>query len=230
MAGKTNRKEKLIAAAQSGNFLDVAYDIYQAEADKRKDLPLEMAALQNGGHINVIAEFAKLVNTPGSGPDFFTMRRVFEKTLPHIDAPMRDVMHCVLHLYQGAGQDMLAGAVFNSYIAYCKKDPARPMEAMQIIEDEHNQFADILPSTVAAGSRIDNPHYLAEALRLSQHTAKVLRRRAVLSLARIEWPKEANVTEEALAGLERSVTEVDDQILSGVVKSAFAFYQQDKIE
>ena len=228
MVDKANRKQKLIAAAQSGNFLGVVYNIYQVEADKRRDLPLKITALHNDGHINVIAEFAKLDNTPGSGPDFFTMRRVFEKALPHIDAPMRDVMHCVLHLYKVAGQDMTAGKIFNSYIAYCEKDPERPLEAMQIIEGEHDQFADILPSTVAAGSRIDNPHYLAEALRLSQHTAKVLRERAVLSLARIEWPKEANVPEEALAGLERSVAEVDDHILASVVKSAFAFYQQDK--
>ena len=228
MIDKANRKEKLIAAAKSGDFLDVAYDIYQAEADKRKDLPLEIAALHNDGHINVIAEFAKLDNRQGSGPDFFTMRDVFENTLPHIDAPMRDVMHCVLHLYQGAGQDMAAGTVFNSYIAYCEKDPVRPLQAMKIIEGEHDQFADILPSTIAAGSRIDNQHYLAEVLRLSRNPAKVLRRRAIFSLSRIAWPKEAKVPEEALAGLEKSVTEDDDEILASVIKSAFAFYQQDK--
>ena len=228
MVDKANRKEKLIAAAQSGNFLDVAYDIYQAEADKRKDLPLEMAALQNGSHINVVAEFAKLGNTPGGGPDFFTMRRVFEKILPHIDAPMKDVMRCVLHLYKSAGQNMAARTVFNSYIAYCEKDPARPLEAMKIIEGECDQFADILPSTITAGSRIDNQHYLAEALRLSRHPAKVLRRDAVFSLSRIVWPKGAKVSEEALAGLEKSVAEEDDEILASVIKSAFTFYQQDK--
>lgn len=228
MTDETNRKEKLITAAQSGDFLDVIYNIYRAEADARGDLPLEIAALHNDGHINVVAEFAKLDNTPGSSPDFFMIRRVFEKTLPHIDAPMRDVMHCVLHLYQGAGQDMTAGTVFNSYIAYCEKDPARSLEAMQIIEGEHDQFADILPSTVAAGSRIDNPHYLAEVLRLSRHSAKVLRRDAVFSLSRIVWPKGAKVSEEALAGLEKSVTEEEDEILASVIKSAFTFYQQDK--
>lgn len=228
MVDKANRKEKLIAAAKSGDFLDAVYKSDLAEPDERGDLPLEIAALHNDGHINVVAEFAKLGNTPGSGPDFFTMRRVFEKTLPHIDAPMRDVMHCVLHLYQGAGQDMTAGTVLNSYIAYCEKDPARPREAMQIIEGEHDQFADTLPSTVAAGSRIDNPHYLAEALRLSRHPAKVLRRWAVLSLASIEWPTGANVLEEVLAGLEKSATEEDDEILTSVIKSAFTFYQQDK--
>ena len=228
MVDKANRKQKLIAAAQSGNFLGVVYNIYQVEADKRRDLPLKITALHNDGHINVIAEFAKLDNTPGSGPDFFTMRRVFEKALPHIDAPMRDVMHCVLHLYKVAGQDMTAGKIFNSYIAYCEKGPARPLEAMQIIEGEHDQFADILPSTITAGSRIDNQHYLAEVLSLSRHPAKVLRRRAVFSLSHIAWPKGAKVPKEALAGLEKSVTEEDDQILASVIKSAFTFYQQDK--
>ena len=228
MVDDTNRKETLITAAQSGEFLDIAYNIYQFEADAHENFPLEMANLHNDGHINVIAEFAKLDNKPGIGPDFFTMRNVFEDTLPHIDAPMKDVMRCVLHLYQGAGQDMAAGTVFNSYIAYCEKDPARLLAAMKIIEGEHDQFADTLPSTIAAGSRIDNPHYLVEALRLSQHTAKVLRRRAVFSLARIEWPKEANVPKEALTGLEKSATEDDDEILASVIKSAFTFYQQDK--
>lgn len=228
MASKANRKEKLIAAFKNGDFLDAVYKSDLAETDEREDLPLEIAALHKDGHINVVAEFEKLGNKPGSGPDFFTMRRVFEKTLPHIDAPMRDIMRCVLHLYQGAGQDMLAGAVFNSYIAYCEKDPARPLEAMKIIEGEHDQFADILPSTIAAGSRIDNPHYLAEALRLGRHPAKVLRRLAVFSLARIEWPEGVNVPEEALAGLEKSATEEDDAILASVIKSAFTFYQQDK--
>ena len=160
MADEANHKEKLTAAAKNGDFLDAVYTNHPTEPDEREDLPLEIAALHNDGHINVIAEFAKLDNTQGSGPEFFMMRRVFEKTLPHIDAPMRDVMHCVLHLYKGSDQDMLAGRIFDSYIAYCEKDPARPREAMKIIEGEHDQFADTLPSTIAAGSRIDNQHYL----------------------------------------------------------------------
>ena len=228
MGDKANRKEPLIAASKRGDFLDAVYTSRPTEPDEREDFPLEIAALHNDGHINVVAEFAKLDNTQESGPDFFRMGRVFEKTLPHIDAPVRDVMHCVLHLYKGAGQDVLAGRIFDSYIAYCEKDPARPLAAMKIIEGEHDQFADILPSTVAAGSRIDNQHYLAAALRLGRHPAKVLRRRAVFALARIAWPKEATVPEEALAGLERSVTEEDDEILAHVIQSAFAFYQQDK--
>lgn len=228
MADEANRKELLISAFKSGDFLNAAYESYLAAPDGREDLPLEIAALHNDGHINVVAEFSKLENKQDGGPNFFMTRRIFEKALPYINAPLRDVMHCVLHLHKAAGQDMAAGIIFNGYIAHCEKDPARPLEAMNLIESEHEQFADIFPATVIAGSRINNPHFLAEVLRLTQHPAKVLRQRAVFSLSRIEWTKGASVPEEALEGLEKSVTENDDEILASVINSAFKFYQQDK--
>lgn len=108
MADKANRKEKLIAAFKSGDFLDAVYNIHQVELDEREDLPLEIATLHNDGHINVVAEFEKLDNTPGSGLGFFIKRNVFDAILPHIDAPTRDVMRCMLRLHKGAGA-MLGG-------------------------------------------------------------------------------------------------------------------------
>ncbi len=228
MADEENRKEILISAFKSGDFLNAVYESYLAAPDERENLSLEIADLHNDGHINVVAEFSKLENKQEGGHNFFMKRRIFEKALPYINAPLKDVMHCVLHLHKAAGQDMAAGIISDGYIAHCEKDPARPLEAMTLIESEHEQFADILPATVVAGSRKDNPYYMAELLRLSQHPAKVLRQRAVFSLSRIEWPKGASVQEEALAGLEKSAIENDDEILASVIKSAFKFYQQDK--
>lgn len=228
MADEANRKEILISASKSGDFLNAAYESYLAAPDEREDLPLEIAALHNDGHINVVAEFSKLEKKQEGGPNFFMTRRIFEKALPYINAPLRDIMHCVLHLRKAAGQNTVAGIIFDGYIAHCEKDPARPLEAMTLIESEHQHFADLFPATVIAGSRTNNPHFLAEVLRLSQHSAKVLRQRAVLSLSCLEWSKGASVPEEALVGLEKSVTENDDEILASVIKSAFKFYQQDE--
>ncbi|MGB5233807.1 MAG: hypothetical protein WBN85_01325 [Candidatus Macondimonas sp.] len=227
MADEESRKEILISSSKSGDFLNAAYKSYLAP-DERENLSLEIADLHNDGHINVVAEFLKLENKQEGGTNFFMTCRIFEKALPYINAPLRDVMQCVLHLHKAAGQDMVAGIIFDGYIAHCEKDPARPLEAMTLIESEHENFADIFPATVVAGSRMDNPHFLAEVLRLTQHPAKVLRQRAVFSLSRIEWPKGASVPEEALAGLEKSATENDDEILASVIRSAFKFYQQDK--
>ena len=45
-------------------------------------------------------------------------------------------------------------------------------------------FVDMLPATIAAGSQIDNRHYLEQVIRLSQSPDIELRRRAVFSMAR----------------------------------------------
>lgn len=228
MANQATLKDILISASKSGDFLHAVYESYLAESTESEDLPLEIAALHNDDHVNVVAEFSKLENKQEDGPNFFMTRRIFEKALPNLIAPIRDVMSCVLHLHKAAGQDMAAGTIFDGYIAHCQKDRERSLEALRLIESEYEQFADILPATVVAGSRIDNLHFLAEVLRLSQHPAQSLRQRAVFALSSIEWPKEESVSEEAFACLERAATENDDEMLASVIRSAFKFYLQDK--
>lgn len=53
----------------------------------------------------------------------------------------------------------------------------------------------------------------------------------MFSLGKLNWPEGIAVSDSALAALERSATaETDDQILAGVVKSAFALLQQYKAQ
>ena len=53
----------------------------------------------------------------------------------------------------------------------------------------------------------------------------------MFSLGKFNWPEGIAVSDSALAALERSATaETDDQILAGIVKSAFALLQQHKAQ
>lgn len=229
MAEETDRKEMLVAASKSGTFLEAVYKGYLAEREEREDLALDIAALHNEGRVDVVAEFEKFNNKQAGGPEFFMTRHVFEKALPHIGAPVSAVMRCVLQLQRQAGQDMAAGTILDGYIGFCGKNPARALEALTLIEAKPDDFADMLPATISAGSRVDNPRYLAEVIRFSEHPAKILRQRAVFALSRVQWPKGASVPDSALSALEKSAaTETDDEIFASVIKSAFALYQQDK--
>jgi len=229
MADEQNRKETLTTASKTGSFLAAVYKAYLAEPEGRESLHLEIAALHNEGHVDVVAEFEKLSNKLSGGPDFFMTRHVFEKALPDINAPIDAVMRCVLQLHRDAGQDMAAGTIFNGYIDYCGKDASRPLEALKFIEAAPDQFADILPATIVAGSRIDNPYYVAEVIRLSQHPEKTLRQRALFSFSRVQWPKEAAVPDSAFSALEASAaSEADDESFASIARSAFAFYRHDK--
>ncbi len=227
----SDRRDALVEAFKAGNFLETVHACSRADRDKHENLSLELAALHNEGLLDVVAGFEKLKNKSASGPDFFLTRNIFEKALPHLNAPVSPVMSCVLQLFREAGQDMMAGAIIEGFVGFCAKDPSRPREALKEIEANPGAFVDLLTAALSAGSRLDNPQYLAEAIRFSEDNNIEFRRRAVYAVGRLSWPEGAIVTDAAFAALETSAaTETDDQILGGIVKSAFALWQRDKVQ
>jgi hypothetical protein len=227
MAEVSSRKEKLIAAAEAGSFLEAVYSIIQAEHREKDELALDLADLHNNGAVNIVAEFAKLDNNASSGINFFMTRRIFELSLPHTHAAVDCVMRTVLHLFRCAGQDGAAGSIFVGYINFCVNDSQRPREALKLIEDDPNQFADMLPATIHAGSLIDNSHYLEATIRLSQHSEKLMRQRAITAMAHLQWQNGSRVPDSLITALETSCHEADDEIQAAVIKTAYTFYQQD---
>jgi hypothetical protein len=226
-----SHRDDLLRSYETGNFLETVYACSLADHNDCSALAFELVALHNEGLIDVVEAFESLNNKSSNGPDFFLTRHVFEKALPDLDAPVLSVMRGVLRLYRGAGQDLAAGTIFKAFIDFCERDPSRPREALAEIEASPDNFADLLPGTLIAGARIDHPFYLAQAIRLCENKHIELRRRAVFSLGKFTWPKGIAVSDAALAALECSATaETDDQILAGIVKSAFALLQQHKAQ
>jgi hypothetical protein len=225
----TNRRDALVESFKRGNLLEAVCAGLRSDRGDRDDLALELAALHNQGLIDVVAAFAGLRNTSTTGADFFLTRDVLQKALPHINAPVVPVMLCVLQLSREAGQDMAAGWIIEGFVAFCAKESSRPRDALNEIEANPNLFADLLVASLVAGSRIDNPLYLAEAIRLCEDKNIELRKRAVYSLGKLIWPQGALVPDSAFAALERSAAaESDDQILANVVWSSFGLLQRDR--
>ena len=226
----SNRNE-LLMSYESGNFLETVYARLLADQNDHNALTMQLVALHNEGLIDVVRAFEVLKSKSLNGPDFFLTRHVFEKALPDLDAQVTSVMRCVLQLYRDAGQDVVAGTIIESFTDFCTKEPPRPREALKEIEANPDEFADLLPAALIAGSRIDNPLYLIEAIRLCEDKNIELRRRAVFSVGKLSWPKGTSMSDSALAALEHSAAvETDDQILAGIVNSSFALLLHNKSE
>lgn len=222
------RMQKLLGSYRNGDFLETVYACSSPDRDERDNLSMDLAALHNQGLIDIVTAFSGLGIGESGGPDFFLTRHIFEKALPHLNAPVLSVMRCVVLLLHRAGQDMASGTILHGFVGFCAKAASRPREALIEIESNPDELGEMLPATIAAGSQIDNPSYLAEVVRLSQHSNIRLRQHAVYSMVRIHWPKGATVPNSALSALEQSVvTESDGHILASVVTSAFALSQQD---
>jgi hypothetical protein len=223
-----DRTDALVEAFKAGHFLETVYALSQTDRGACDGLSLELATLHNNGLIDVVAGFENLKNR-SSGPNFFLMRHIFEKALPHLNAPIPAVMRCVLRLYRDAGQDLAAGTIIEGFIGFSAKVASRPRDALKVIEADPDTYVDLLTPVIIAGSHIDNPQYLAEAIVLCEDKNIEFRRRAVHSISRLNWPEDALVPDSAFAALERSAgVESDDQILAAVVKSAFALWLRDK--
>lgn len=226
-----SNRDDLLRSYETGNFLETVYACSLANHNDHSALALELVALHNEGLIDVVGAFESLKNKSSNGLDFFLTRHVFEKALPELDAPVQSVMQCVLQLYQDAGQDLAAGTIINSFIDFCAKEPVRPHEALAEIEARPDKFADLLPATLIAGSRIDYSSYLRETIRLCEDKNIELKRHALLSVGELNLPEGINRNDTAFTTLEHAAAvETDDQILSTVVKSTFALLQRSKTQ
>ncbi|MEX0830952.1 MAG: hypothetical protein WD032_11970 [Nitrospirales bacterium] len=194
----------------------------------RNELVLELVSLHNEGLIDIVGAFASLKNNLPNGPDFFLTRLVFEEALPALEASVPSVLGCVVQLYKGAGQDLAAGTIIDGFIAFCEKDSSRSREVLAEIEACPDDFIDLLPATLIAGSRIDHPFYLSQVIRLSEDENVELRRGAIFSIGRLNWPDGIMGCDSGFSVLERCIAvETDDHILGNIVKSAFALLQRD---
>lgn len=226
-----SNREHLLNGYVAGNFLGTVNACLTADYDARSALASDLVALHNEKLIDVVDAFESLSNNSSNGPDFFLTRHVFEKALPNIVAPALPVMRCVLHLYRDAGQDLAAGTIIEGYVSFCTNQPSRAREALAIIEAHPSEYADLLTATLSAGFRIDNPYFLEQAIRLCEHENVEMKKGAVLSLGNLNFQSGSEMSDYAIAALERSATaETDDQILARLVKSAFMLLKQDKTQ
>ena len=226
-----NLRNELINAFNEGNFLQVVYEKSIGASGNRSALVEELVSVHNDGLIDTIACFSLLENKQNSGHDFFQIRHVFEKTLPHLNAPVKQVMDCVIHLVSEAGQDMTACHIYDPFVDFCTKETSRPKESLSQIEANLEKLVDLLAPTIVAGARIDASYYLNAAIRLTTHENIEVRKRAIFSLGKIQYSQNIKLCYPAICCLELSVTkEKDDHLLGNLIKSAFGLFIHDNTQ
>jgi hypothetical protein len=217
--------QALLSAGSDGERLQLIANARTQEPDNDKQIPAALAALHNEGRIDLLKIFNGLSVKQASGHNFFETRSVFEEALPMLSAPIGEVMRCVLHLCQAAGQDLAAGTPMHAYIKYCSKDAGIAREALELIEANFEILGDILPATARAGSQFD-PHYFLKALiRLLQDGDSEIRGRAAFAIGGLHLSNDLTGSDMALIALEELVaTEGDDKVLASAIKASLELF------
>jgi hypothetical protein len=217
------------SAYKDGKLLETIHEKARENWKNLDVLVADLIRLHNSKDINLIASFSTLKNELNSGAEFFSTRHILEKLLPELDAPIAEVMECVINLVKEAGQDMAAGTLLPPFTDFCASNASRPREAISLIERLPEKYFDLLPQVIIAGARLDVELYLDIAIRLAKSDDIELRRRAAFSLGRTENLKENSLIEKAILCLEGTVQEeTDDRLLGDVIDSVFNLWKQSK--
>ncbi|WP_163087840.1 hypothetical protein [Alteromonas profundi] len=124
-------KTDLIAANENHERL-LAYikKLYQAEIRSKDNvLSQALAELHNSEKINLLSLISDLA-TQSVGSDFVTVLRVFENTLPMLDASVDDVIHCIAHLMHQSDKGMIFGGIYDSFRIFCSADVLRASKSI----------------------------------------------------------------------------------------------------
>lgn len=222
-----NLREALLLGAKEGHFLRAIQEHLNVDWEK---LVKEVASIHNDELVDVVTIFEELDLTLLDKVEFFRVLHLFEQALPHLNIPVDRTMRCVLKLFHESGQgNMASGSIFNSFVEFCSMSTSRSEEAFALIETNPETLADLLPATVAAGSRLDARYYLTKLEPLIHHSNIEIRRQAIFSLGAFHPLEEESTTEIIIFALEQAVEkELDDEILASAIRSALAIFQKNK--
>jgi len=122
-------REALVRGSQAGSLLEAIRTASSADRSERTKLASDLVALHNEGAIDLLKAFVALKREEVNGRDFFLLRHIFEEALPDLEAPVPELIRTVVHLYQEAGNDLMAGSILSAIEGFYSKSPDRPRAA-----------------------------------------------------------------------------------------------------
>lgn len=214
-------KGKLTLAYKDGNFFELIQEIYYQDLKDEKLLPDILAELHNKGQLNLVELFHSFKNKT-ENHDFFSVRRVFEKVLPLISAPVGEVAKCVKHLTLEAGQDMAAYTLLSPFREFCQHDPSRSQTLLELALTEIDEEFDHLSTAIEAGANSDEKFYVGKAIELLGNENKLVMQRAIFALGRIGFRDKNLLESVAKAICKASVSSPSDIILATSMHTLFS--------
>lgn len=215
----TDIQKQLLEAYNKGSFFEVIAQLV-LEEQKIDDCVGGLISLHNQLQIDVVNTYKQLKNKTDQGFNYFSVREIFAKVLPKIDAPIKNVMKCVSYLIKEAGNDLLATSILPSFIDFCSVNVKRPIEALKIAEDSTEPWVDFIPSIIVAGTKINMEQFFNEAIRLTKGDNIKLRNAGCFTLGCIQYTPDSKFPSIALEHLEKSLAdETDGFILGNIIRS-----------
>lgn len=183
---------------------------------ERSDFDQAMAACVEAHNEHMI-DLLALVETPAfqalTPTDFFVVQNFFRRAIPRLDAPIDQMMRCVILMVTRGGTDMAANEPNGAFREWCKAEPTRPKQIIELARSKDPAALKLLTFALEAANAID------EAREFAQAGSGEGRLGAILALGRIHHLDGASIA-KTLSTLSASMDVDDDDILRATILDA----------
>ena len=174
-----NLEQEILEAVARTDFLVFCNNF---PYEDREILQAKLIELHNLGKIDTVAEFCHLRNSDSSEIDFFRLRHIFAKILPHISADLEPTALCVSNLIEESGQGMVTQTIVDSLEEFCKQKEQYPEELLMLALTQ-NTLRRFLTLALVVGMHFDLSKYFNHAIRLiEENSDDEIQRQAIVAL------------------------------------------------
>ena len=214
---------KILAAFEEGTLRAlIARDAY-GDNEARRALEEALVRLHNEGTIDAMSVLDELSRETDRGPDFFRVQIVFKAVLPELHADVADVMNALVDIFETP--DIAARMLAGPFSHFCAATDGRPKDALALIENDPDRFAQLLPEVVSAGARRAHKIWFKKLLDLIGSENPLIVSYACLAVGSIDLKGDSRLADRAFAALEACADRTsDDRVLSNMVHAIFALH------
>lgn len=188
----TDVKKNLIKGLEIDDFFNTVKKLYLDERNSDKHLIKALLELHAESKLNINDLYTD-IHLKSNTNDFWLLSRIYESILPELDAPTLEVMECIYHLQQRAGENLSIGSIIDGFIVFCSKKQNRFKDAFSYSMDNIGKFNYLISASIIAGSSSDTTWSFEQLNNLVINDATLVRQQAYCCFSQIEFSNTATI-------------------------------------
>lgn len=154
--------------------------------------------------------------------DFCNLLHAYESALPLIACKTTEVVSCITHLLDQAGNDLAIGGVFGSFAKFCQIDFQRSKDAISFILEDPEKYSSLAADAIIASSIHDAEWGLGQIRTMVKHENNRLRWQAYSAIGRITLTADQHPEIGCTLLEEGGKHEPDDSVKASILIAAIS--------
>lgn len=198
-------RAELLEKAAAGTLLDALFNEYGRMRFGEDDPTIDaLASLHNDGKVDLLALVTPEALEFYKGPTFFRGQQVYRALIGKLHATAEELILAVDVLIVAAGNDLAAGLPMQEFTKWCKAEPSRPFELLDLVDRKVPTADHFLTIALTCGVAVEPVYFVDRAYGYLSSGTQIERRAAIKALGQIpltspaDWDRLAAAFEAAL--------------------------------